>query len=172
MRVRITGISSIDVKVHTDISYCRPTLQDFRRSSCDTFPVISEQAKGLFASLAKNISHRWRFGASDLGGLRFELPRTSQWHRTIGATKSSTNMQRMRLFADSWKLPAYGGAFLLTIDNFSFFTYNWSFFAYSFSFFTYNWSFFAYNGKVRPIRALRDCKQRSFKCKQKSSNSK
>ena len=40
-------------------------------------------------------------------------------------------------FAYSWKLPAYSGAFLLTIDNFSFFTYNWSFFAYSFIFFTY-----------------------------------
>ena len=28
----------------------------------------------------------------------------------------------MRLFAYSWKLPAYSGAFLLTVDNFSFFT--------------------------------------------------
>ena len=41
-------------------------------------------------------------------------------------------------FAYSWKLPAYSGAFLLTIDNFSFFTHNWSFFAYSFSFLTYS----------------------------------
>ena len=64
-------------------------------------------------------------------------------------------------FAYSWKLPAYSGAFLLTIDNFSFFTYSWSFFAYNFSFFTYSWSFPAYSGKVRLIRALRDCKQRS-----------
>ena len=39
------------------------------------------------------------------------------------------------------------GAFLLTVDNFSFYAYSWSFFAYS--------------GKVRLIRALRDCKQRS-----------
>ena len=70
------------------------------------------------------------------------------------------------------------GAFLLptTLDNFSFFTYNWSFFAYNFSFFlltigaflltmgnvfTHSWSFLAYNGKVRLIRALRDCKPRS-----------
>ena len=75
----------------------------------------------------------------------------------------------MRLFAYSWKLPAYSGAFLLTVDNFSFFTYSWSFFAYSFSFFTYSWSFFAYSGKVRLIRALRDCKQRSLT---KSSNCK
>ena len=54
-------------------------------------------------------------------------------------------------FAYSWKLPAYSGAFLLTVDNFSFF-------AYSFSFLTYSWSFFAYSGKVRLIRALRNCK--------------
>ena len=68
----------------------------------------------------------------------------------------------MRLFSYSWKLPAYSGAFLLTVDNFSFFTYSWSFFAYSFSFFTYSWSLFAYSGKVRLIRAFRDCKQRSL----------
>ena len=30
------------------------------------------------------------------------------------------------------------------------------------SFFAYSWSFFAYSGKVRLIRALRDCKQRSL----------
>ena len=66
----------------------------------------------------------------------------------------------MRLFfAYSWKLPAYNGAFFLTIDNFSFFTFSWSSFAYSFSFLLTVGSFFAYNGKVRLIRALRDCKQ-------------
>ena len=64
-------------------------------------------------------------------------------------------------FAYSWKLPAYSGAFSLTVDNFSFFAYSWSFFTYSFSFSTYSWSFFAYSGKVRLIRALRGCKQRS-----------
>ena len=58
-------------------------------------------------------------------------------------------------FAYSWKLPAYSGAFLLTIDNFSFFAHN-------FSFLTYSWSFFAYSGKVRLMRTLRDCKQRSL----------
>ena len=51
-------------------------------------------------------------------------------------------------FAYSWKLPAYNGAFLLTVDNFSFFTYNLSFFAYGFSFFTCSWSFLAYSGKA------------------------
>ena len=50
-------------------------------------------------------------------------------------------------FAYSWKLPAYNGVFLLTVDNLSFFTCSWSFLAYS--------------GKVPLIRALRDCKQRS-----------
>ena len=58
-------------------------------------------------------------------------------------------------FAYSSKLPAYSGAFLLTIDNFSFFAYSWSFFAYNFSFFTYSWSFFAYSGKVHLLRTLR-----------------
>ena len=51
------------------------------------------------------------------------------------------------IFAYSWKLPAYSGAFLLTVDNFSFFTYSWSFLVYS--------------GKVHLIRGLRGCKQRS-----------
>ena len=74
----------------------------------------------------------------------------------------------MRLFAYNWKLPAYSGAFLLTVDNFSFFTYSWSSFAYSFSFFTYSSSFFAYSGKVRLIRALRDCKQRSLTVRKKA----
>ena len=64
-------------------------------------------------------------------------------------------------FAYSWKLPAYSGAFLLTVGNFSFF-------AYSFSFLTYKWSFFAYSGKVRLIKALRDCKQRSLTVSKKA----
>ena len=37
-------------------------------------------------------------------------------------------------FAYSWKLPAYSGAFLLTVGNCSFSTYNWSFLAYSLAF--------------------------------------
>ena len=45
-----------------------------------------------------------------------------------------TKLIWMHVFAYNWKLPAYSGAFLLTIDNFSFFAYNWSFFAYNFSF--------------------------------------
>ena len=68
------------------------------------------------------------------------------------------------------------GSFLLTVELFylrltilAFFTYNWSFFAYSLSFLTYNSSSFAYNGKVRLIRALRDCKQRSLTVSKKAS---
>ena len=57
-------------------------------------------------------------------------------------------------FAYNWKLPAYNKAFLLTILAFLLTADN-------FSLFTYIWSFFAYSGKVRLIRALRDCKQRS-----------
>ena len=34
--------------------------------------------------------------------------------------------------------------------------------------FTYSWSSFAYNGKVRLIRALRDCKQRSLTVSKKA----
>ena len=58
--------------------------------------------------------------------------------------------------------------FLLAIDNFCSCTYSWSFFGYNFSFFTYSWSFFAYNGKVRLIRAFRDCKQRSLTVSKKA----
>ena len=72
-------------------------------------------------------------------------------------------LNRLRFFAYSWKLPAYSGVFfcsqltilgfLLTVGVFS---------AYNFSFFAHSWSFFAYSGKVRLIKALRDCEQRSL----------
>ena len=62
-------------------------------------------------------------------------------------------------FTYSWSFFAY---------SFSFFTYSWSFLAYSFSFVTYSWSFLAYSGKVRLIRALRDCKQRSLTVSKKT----
>ena len=63
--------------------------------------------------------------------------------------------------AYSWKLAAYSGAFLLTIDNLAFLLTIEAFLLTVLAF-TYDWSFFAYNGKVRLIRALRDCKQRSL----------
>ena len=68
----------------------------------------------------------------------------------------STLKRGCSFFAYNWKLPAYSGAFLLTVDNLSFFTYSWSFLAYS-------WSFLAYSG-----RALRDCKQRSLTVSKKA----
>ena len=71
-------------------------------------------------------------------------------------------------FAYNWKLPAYSGASLLTVDILGFSAYNCSFFTYSFSFSTYSWSFFAYSGKVRLISALRDCKQRSLTVSKKA----
>ena len=66
-------------------------------------------------------------------------------------------------FAYSWKLPAYSGAFLLTIDSFSFFTYSWSFFfplavlAFSLTI----GAFLLTVGKCVLISASRDCRQRS-----------
>ena len=57
--------------------------------------------------------------------------------------------------AYSWKLPAYSGAVLVAVDDFSIFTCSWSFFAYNFNFFAYSWSFFAYSGKVRLIKGLK-----------------
>ena len=71
-------------------------------------------------------------------------------------------------FAYNWKLPAYTGAFLLAIDNFSLFTYSWSFLTYNFSLFTYNWSSFAHSGKVRLRSSLRDCKQISLTVSKKT----
>ena len=65
-------------------------------------------------------------------------------------------------FAYSWKLPAYSGAFLLTVDNFSSLTYRWSFF------FGLQLELFAYSGKVRLLSALRDCKQRSLTVSKKA----
>ena len=77
-----------------------------------------------------------------------EYPRTSDWEtakeedpknlcfrKTARAEDPRTSDGETKgcgFFAYSWKLPAYSGAFLLTVDNFSFFTYNWSFFCLQF----------------------------------------
>ena len=76
-------------------------------------------------------------------------------------------------FAYSWKLPAYSGSFLLTFDNLVFYL-QLEFFLLTALAFSLTVEL-AYNGKVRLIRALRDCKQRSWavsKKKKKSSNCK
>ena len=66
-------------------------------------------------------------------------------------------------FAYNWKLPAFSGAFLLTVHNFLAFCLTvGAFLLTELCFFTYSWSFFTYSGKVRLIGALRDCKQRSL----------
>ena len=63
------------------------------------------------------------------------------------------------------------GSFLLTVELFylqlrilAFLLTIGAFFAYSFSFFTHSWSY----GKVRRIRTLRDCKQRSLTVSKKA----
>ena len=45
-------------------------------------------------------------------------------------------------FAYSWKLPAYSGAFLRTIQNLSFSVYSWSVFTCNLSFLNYSWQHF------------------------------
>ena len=68
-------------------------------------------------------------------------------------------------FACNWKLPADTRAFLLTIDNLSFFTYNWALFCLQiWLFFHLQLEFFAYNRKVCLIKKL-NCKQTSSNCK-------
>ena len=71
-------------------------------------------------------------------------------------------------FAYSCKLPAYSGAFLLTVDKFSFLLTVGAFLLTVLAFLLTVWSFFAYSGKVRLIRALRDCKQRSLTVSKKA----
>ena len=58
------------------------------------------------------------------------------------------NTQGCGFFAYSWKLPAYSGAFLLTIDNFSFFAYNWSFFTYNLNFFNLQLELFSLQWEI------------------------
>ena len=59
------------------------------------------------------------------------------------------------------------GSFLLTVEPFYIqlpildFYLQLEFVCLQLWLFTYSWSFFAYSGKVRLIRAVRDCKQRS-----------
>ena len=71
-------------------------------------------------------------------------------------------------FAYSWKLPAYSGAYLLTSNNVSLFTYSGSFFNYILSFFYVQLELFGLQWEVRLISALRDCKQRSLTVSKKT----
>ena len=49
----------------------------------------------------------------------------------VGKSTLQEEGAEMQLFADSWKLPAYSWAFLLTVVFGSFFAYSLSFFPYS-----------------------------------------
>ena len=71
-------------------------------------------------------------------------------------------------FAHSWKLPAYNGAFLLTVANFSFLLTVEAFLLTILASLLTIGAFFAYSGKVRLIRALRDFKQRSLTVSKKA----
>ena len=51
-----------------------------------------------------------------------------EWQST--RKNPNVNKKRMRFFAYSWKFPAYGGIFLLTIDNFGFVYLQLEFFFY------------------------------------------
>ena len=106
------------------------------------------------------------FGATSLPNYTENLEKKGKIYWRKSNKKSSR--ERMQFFAYGWKLPAYSGAFLLTIDNFDPFTYNWSFFGYNFSFSTYSWSFFAYNGESASNKGLTDCKQRSLTVSKKA----
>ena len=88
------------------------------------------------------------------------------------ATWPPENGPKLLFFAYSCKHPAYSGAFLLTVDNLGFFTYNFSFLLTILALLLTVGAFLAYNGKVRLIRALKDCEQRSLTVRKKSSNCK
>ena len=97
----------------------------------------------------------------------FLHPKAHFWTHFSPLTKSHLN--RMRLFCLQFEASCLQLSFFyLQLTALAFFTYKWSSFAYSFSFFTYSWSFFAYSGKVRIIRALTDCKQRSLTVSKKA----
>ena len=142
---------------------------------------FSNKTKGLGEEAAPEIIHKLRLRKWPISSADFSWPLWKEQSTGLAffgrqilgqylAAPSSPGpfVLGCGFFAYSWKLPAYSGTFLLTVDNFIFLTYSWSFLAYNVSFFAYNWSFFAYNGKVRLILALRDCKQRSLTVSKKA----
>ena len=64
--------------------------------------------------------------------LQFQLVAVGDARTLMDRRRGSTTLSCPRalakigcgFFAYSWKLPAYSGAFLLTVDNLSFFTYS------------------------------------------------
>ena len=125
-----------------------------------TLPLTAHDYKDVSLRLLEILSFR-KYLVTPTSPGKNEHSRKHAWESLfVAILLLSAYPQGCSFFA--YNLPAYNGAFLLAIDNFSFFYIQFDFFAYSFSFFTYSWSFFAYGGKVLLIRALRDCKQRSL----------
>ena len=81
-------------------------------------------------------------------------------------------------FAYSWKLPAYNGASSLTIDNFSFSTYNWSsllaILAFSLTILAclLTVGAFCLQWESASNKGLKDCRQRSLSVSKTRSNCK
>ena len=91
--------------------------------------------------------------------------------RTIRANSATKNPLPPTLFflfgcgffAYSWQLPTYSGAFLLTVDNFSFFTHSWSLFTCSFRLLYLQLELFCLQWESASNKRLKlDCKQRSL----------
>ena len=115
----------------------------------------------------------WRRGKNGLKLTKNDWNRLWRFHPEGGAKHTQTFSKNRfffgcGFFAYNWKLPAYSGAFLLTIDNFSFLLTVGALLLTVLASLQYNWSFFACSGKVRLIRALRDCKQRSLTVSKKA----
>ena len=169
--LKLQGMASITIFGHF-WNYGLPIQRRRKRAQ----PPLKENLWRTFLASKKNFPGRWWIPKPYKSQETISTTEISPlWTPVLPAKRSSALEQGSvwflfgcGFFAYSWKLPAYSGAFLLTIDNFSFSAYSFSFFAYSFSFFTYSWSFFAYSGKVRLIRALRDCKQRSLTVSKKA----
>ena len=87
----------------------------------------------------------------------------SKTHDFKGFLRAAKPAEVMRLFCLQLEASCLQWSFLLTVDNFSFFTYSWSFFALLYL-------QLGASGKVRLIRALRDCKQGSLTVSKKARN--
>ena len=102
------------------------------------------------------------------------LPGTHPLHNfTVDGGGLAGRLPWNGFLAYNWKLPAYSGAFLLIVDNFSFSTYNWSYFAYNFSFLAAELELFCwYRWESASNKGLKGRQAEKLNCEQKSSNCK